>query len=85
MTCGEFNQRVDAVLSGDVTDSGLSTATVREHVERCDTCARTWSGVRALLDVMVDPAEHESTQEVEVAVDRLRRDVRPGRVRCVAR
>lgn len=79
MTCGEFNQRVDGVLSGDVTHSELSTATVRDHVERCDTCARTWSGVRALLDVvvdMVDMGEHESTQEVEAAVDRARANLR---------
>ncbi|MDA1096215.1 MAG: methylated-DNA--[protein]-cysteine S-methyltransferase [Chloroflexi bacterium] len=73
MTCGEFNQQVDAVLSGDRAQSKLSTGTVREHVERCNTCARTWSGVRALLDVVAEP---ESAQNVEAAVDRARANLR---------
>jgi len=70
MTCGEFNQELDALLSRDVAYSEWYTPPVREHVERCSQCSRIWSRVSSLLDVMTEP---ESDREVEVAVERVER------------
>ena len=72
MTCGEFNQQVDAVLAGDVARSELSTRATREHLGRCSSCARTWRRVRSLLEVIPS----ESDRDVEAAVARAREHLR---------
>ena len=69
MTCTEFTQQVDALLSGDVGHSKFYTRRVREHVERCSDCSRTWSRVTSLLELLTEP---EKDRDVETAVERAR-------------
>ena len=73
MTCGEFNQQVDAVLAGDTAESALSTGAARAHLGCCSSCAGTWNRVRSLLAVIPAP---ESDHDVETAVARARGHLR---------
>ena len=75
MTCEEFKQRVDALLSGDVTRSGFYTKPIQTHLETCPDCTQSWRRVAVLCDALEDTdadGDIGSEDDIEVAVLRAR-------------
>lgn len=75
MTCEEFKQRVDALLSGEVARSGFFTHTVQTHVDTCADCTQSWRRIAVLCDTLED-ADPDSEHDVETAVLRAREELR---------
>ena len=79
MTCEEFKQRVDALLSGDVTRSGFYTKPIQTHLKTCPDCTQSWRRVAVLCDALEDAdadADIGREDDIEMAVLRAREGLR---------